>query len=192
MPVILKPVNLGSSVGVAKVSDRDSFELAVENTFRYDNHLLIEEFINGREFEIAVLGNADAEATVAGEVIVSSDYEFYDFEAKYVDAKGAETRIPAEIDVDTLKQVKELVLESYRVLRCEDYARVDFFIDVDGKIYINEINTIPGFTNISMFPQLWEHEGLGNRQLISKMIDLCLDRHRQKNRLMTDFESGLN
>ena len=191
MPVIVKPVNLGSSVGVSKASDRPSFMRAIEDTFSYDNGVLIEEFVQGREFEIAILGNREPEATVPGEVIVSPDYEFYDFNAKYVDADGATTEIPAKLDTETIDRVKKEAIRAYRALQCCDYSRVDFFVDNSGEIFINEINTIPGFTNISMFPKLWEYEGLDNTALISKLIDLSVQRFQEKNRITTDFESGL-
>jgi D-alanine-D-alanine ligase len=191
MPVIVKPVNLGSSVGVSKATDQASFEAAIEETFKYDNEVLIEEFIEGREFEIAVLGNEDPKATVPGEVIVSEDYEFYDFHAKYVDADGASTVIPADIPESIVETVKEETLKAYKALNCCDYARVDFFLDSENNIYINEINTIPGFTNISMFPKLWEYEGINNQSLIDKLISLCLKRHNVRNRIITDFDSEL-
>jgi len=192
MPVIVKPVNLGSSVGVSKASDKASFESAIAETFKYDNEVLIEEFIEGREFEIAVLGNEEPRATVPGEVIVSDEYEFYDFEAKYVDADGASTEIPANMPPQLIEEVKSETIKAYKALFCCDYARVDFFLDGANNIYINEINTIPGFTNISMFPKLWEYEGIGNSALIDKLIQLCLDRYNSKNRITTNFDSELN
>ena len=191
MPVIIKPVNLGSSVGVAKATNEASLLQAIENTFEYDNSVLIEEFVEGREFEIAVLGNSDPKPTVPGEVIISGSYEFYDFNAKYVDPNGATTKIPADLSSAVVEKVQTETIKAYRALNCCDYARVDFFIDKNEKIYINEINTIPGFTNISMFPKLWEYEGISNKDLISKLVDLCFERYQLKNRVTTDFESDL-
>ena len=191
-PVIIKPVNLGSSVGVSKVNSKDDLTAGIREGFRYDNEIIIEEFIEGREIECAVLGNNPPVSTPPGEIIVTGDHEIYDFEAKYVDEKGSDLRIPAEIEIGIVEEVKSLAVKAFQVLGCADYARVDMFLKENGDVFINEINTIPGFTSISMFPKLWEFSGLSYSELITRMIDLALRRFDDEKRTETHFESRLN
>jgi len=190
-PFIIKPVSLGSSVGVEKVSTKEVFDSKIENAFRYDNQVLIEEFVEGREFEIGVLGNQNLKSTIPGEVVLNSNYEFYSFDAKYVDPDAAQIHVPAELDPEIITRAKSLAERSFTVLNCNDFARVDFFVTRDDEVLINEINTIPGFTNISMFPKLWEYEGISYPDLITRLIELALERHAQLDRLSTDFKSDL-
>jgi len=191
LPMIVKPVNLGSSVGVHKVTDQASFDAALADAFTYDDEILIEEFIEGREMECAVLGNAHARASQAGEIIVKG-HDFYSFEAKYVDAAGASIVIPAPADDKLLKEIQEQTLLAYRALHCEDLARIDLFVTDEGKVYINEINTIPGFTDISMYPKLWELEDISYQALLSQLADHALARYQEKQNLDTNFISALS
>lgn len=177
LPFIVKPVNLGSSVGITKVKNKNDFEQAIKTGFTYDYTLLIEEFISGRELECAVLGNKDAKASNPGEIIVSDRYEFYSYEAKYEDESAVTIQIPAEVDADLIATIQSLCVKSYHALYCENYARVDLFLSNDGKVYINEINTIPGFTDVSMFPSLWAQHDINYPDLIDQIIDLALEGH---------------
>lgn len=191
LPMIVKPANLGSSVGVHKINKEADFAAALADCFRYDQEVLIEEFITGREMECAVMGNADAQASQAGEIIVQG-HEFYSFEAKYVDAGGSRLIIPAETEAELLEEIKKQSIMAYKALFCEDLARIDLFVTAAGKVYINEINTIPGFTNISMYPKLWELEGISYPQLITKLVALALEKYEEQRQLQTNFESALS
>ena len=143
---------------------------AIEEAFRYDSKVLIEEFVQGREIECSVLGNEDPIASVPGEVI--PQHEFYSYEAKYLDENGAILKIPAELPEATVCEVQRLAVEAFRVLCCEGMARADFFLREDGEVLVNEINTIPGFTRISMYPKLWEASGLPYPKLLDRLIEL--------------------
>jgi D-alanine-D-alanine ligase len=185
LPLFVKPANLGSSVGVHKVRSKDDFDAAVADAFRYDNKIIIEENIFGREIEIAVLGNADPTASVAGEVIPQHD--FYSYEAKYIDQKGAVLHVPAKLPADVLAQAQELAVETFKVLCCEGMSRVDLFLRPDGSLIVNEINTIPGFTKISMYPKLWEESGLPYSELLDKLIQFAIERFEREQALKTSF-----
>ncbi|GHB47719.1 D-alanine--D-alanine ligase A [Pseudovibrio japonicus] len=185
LPFFVKPANLGSSVGVHKVTDRTSFSSAIQDSFGYDNKILIEEFVNGRELECAVLGNRNPYASVVGEIISISD--FYSYETKYIDENGANLEIPAAIDDETSDRVRELALEVFRVLEGEGLGRVDFFMKDTGELIVNEINTLPGFANISMYPRLWEVSGLSYTDLISRLIELSIERFEKLENLKTSF-----
>ncbi|HEX9974792.1 MAG TPA: D-alanine--D-alanine ligase A, partial [bacterium] len=148
--------------------------------------ILIEEFIKGREIEVSVLGNENPIASFPGEII--PQHEFYSYNAKYIDEKGAVLKIPAELPVETIKTLQEIAIQAYRVLCCEGMARVDFFLRNDREIFISELNTIPGFTKISMYPKLWEASGIPYSQLIDRLIQLALDRAERENKLKISFE----
>lgn len=170
-PLFVKPARAGSSVGVSKAFNEEEFERALEEAWAYDNKLLVERAMTGRELEVAVLGNDDPQATVAGEIKANAD--FYTYYAKYDPNSSAEVVIPAEdVDDETQFKLKETALKVYRLLECKGMARVDFFLTDDGQIYVNELNTIPGFTNISMYPKLWRHEGLRYSDLVEKLLSL--------------------
>jgi D-alanine-D-alanine ligase len=186
-PFILKPANLGSSVGVFKVKSADEYKTAYRDAFQYDHTLILETFIEGVELECAIKGNKNASATIAGEVVVKGEHEFYSYDAKYEDPEGSETIIPARIPKQHFDEIKGLCVKAYHAMGCKDYARVDLFLTNEGKVYLNEINTLPGFTDISMFPKLWEYEGVGYTDLISELIQLCLMRKAESDRLSTDF-----
>lgn len=187
LPFIVKPISLGSSVGISKVANQEEFTKALADALQYDQGLLAEEFISGRELECAVLGNAGAKASDPGEIIVSPQYEFYTYQAKYEDPNAVIIKIPAILDTSMAEQIKDFSLRSYKALRCEDFARVDLFLKDDQSIYINEINTIPGFTDSSMFPSLWAQHGISYSDLITKIIHLALERFESKKQLNRDY-----
>lgn len=179
LPLFIKPSNMGSSIGVSRATDLESAAAAIESAAEFDRFVLIEEAIQGREIEVAVIGNEDTDASVAGEIIAGAD--FYDFDDKYQD--GAQLVIPAELTADELAEVQTLALAAVAACRVEGLARVDFFYeasDHDGRGWlINEINTMPGFTPISMYPKLWQASGLDYADLIDRLIELALARHRR-------------
>ena len=182
LPVFIKPANMGSSVGVSKVRNEAEFKKAVAEAFKYDTKILIEEFINGREIECAVLGNDEPIASVPGEIIANQ--EFYSYDAKYID-KGSVAEIPAKIDKKTAKLVRKLAVKTFKVLNCEGLGRVDCFLTKQGEVYVNEINTIPGFTDISMYPKLWEASGITQGKLLDILINLAIERFNKEKKLKT-------
>jgi D-alanine-D-alanine ligase len=183
MPLFIKPANLGSSVGISKVTQPAQFGVAVKEAFRYDNKIIIEQCIRGREIECSVLGNDRPIASLPGEIIVG--HEFYSYDAKYIDDKGARLEIPAKLPMAVVKRVRALALKAYKTLCCEGMARVDFFVQANGRVLVNEINTIPGFTAISMYPKMWAASGISYPKLIDRLIQLALQRHRSEMRLKT-------
>ncbi|UII24621.1 D-alanine--D-alanine ligase [Fulvivirga maritima] len=187
LPFMAKAANLGSSVGVHKVSSEEKFKQALEDIFKFDKTVIFEEFVEGRELECAVMGNDDPQATFPGEIVVSSDYEFYTYDAKYLDPEAAKLQIPAEVSEEIAKKIQKLSVQSYKALACEDFARVDLFLKENGDIIINEINTIPGFTNSSMFPMMWKERGLEFTPLLTKLIELALAKHEASQRLSNNF-----
>jgi D-alanine-D-alanine ligase len=183
MPLFIKPANLGSSIGISKVTQPAQFGVAVQEAFRYDNKIVIEECIRGREIECSVLGNERPIASLPGEIVVR--HEFYSYDAKYIDEKGARLEIPAKLPKAIVKKVRATALEAYKTLCCEGMARVDFFVQANGRVLVNEINTIPGFTEISMYPKMWAASGISYPKLIDRLIQLALQRHRSERRLKT-------
>jgi D-alanine-D-alanine ligase len=171
MPVFVKPANLGSSVGISKVKNTAELSAAVENAFSYDSKILIEEAIVGREIECSVLGNEHPTASVPGEVI--STHDFYSYEAKYLDENGAALKVPAELSEETKKQIQSMAVQVFKTLECEGLGRVDFFLKENGEILVIEINTMPGFTKISMYPRMWEVSGISYTELIDRLIELA-------------------
>jgi D-alanine-D-alanine ligase len=186
-PFFIKPANMGSSVGISKVHDESEFNAALRLAFQYDSKIIVEEFIPGRELECAVLGNETAGASVAGEII--STHEFYSYDAKYLDENGAALEIPANISGETQKRVQELAIRTFQTLCCEGLSRVDFFLRENGDILVNEINTMPGFTKISMYPKLWEASGIGYTELISRLIGLAVSRFEKERLLKTVYRA---
>lgn len=184
LPLFIKPANLGSSVGIHKVRDREEFDRAVRDAFEYDNKVLIEECIDGREIECSVLGNDQPVASVLGEILPS--HEFYSYEAKYLDESGAALEIPAKLPREISERIRQVAVKTFRVLCCEGMARVDFFLRNGDEIIVNEINTIPGFTRISMYPKLWEASGLPYSELIDKLIALAMEKFEREKGLKTD------
>jgi len=182
-PLFVKPANLGSSVGVSKVTEPASVAEAVGLAASYDEWIIVEEGARGREIEVAVLGNVEPRASVPGEIVPGGD--FYDYDDKYVDG-SAELLIPADLPADVVADVQRLAVEAFVVLRCDGMARVDFFYEADGRgLLLNELNTIPGFTPISMYPKLWDASGLPYDQLIDELVRLALERHERRSRFST-------
>jgi D-alanine-D-alanine ligase len=183
LPAFVKPANLGSSVGVTKAHDEAELRDALSEAFRYDEYVIVEEAIDGREVEVAVLGNASPRASLPGEVVPS--HEFYDFDDKYLDGTAG-LRIPAPLPDEATERVRELAIDAYRALRVDGMARADFFYEEDGRGFlVNELNTIPGFTPISMYPKLWEASGLPYDELVDELVRLALERHARRSRFDT-------
>ena len=179
-PVFVKPANLGSSVGISKARNCEELKTAIELARAYDRKIIIERGITGREFECAVLGNDDPIAAAPCEILPSR--EFYDYDDKYL-LDQAQTVIPADLSPEQTAEMQRLAVECYRAVECEGMARVDFLLEsATGKLYINEINTIPGFTSISMYPKMWEYSGLPMPKLVDRLIELALERHAAKQR----------
>ncbi|MGH7986275.1 MAG: D-alanine--D-alanine ligase family protein, partial [Candidatus Binataceae bacterium] len=188
-PVFVKPNALGSSIGISKVKRRTELTAALANAFQYDRKVLIEAACQGREFECSVLGNERPECSVPGEVIVRGGHEFYSYDSKYVDPEGSETRVPAELPRAVSKRLRDLSAAAFKLLSLRGMARVDFLARADlSEIFINEVNTIPGFTSISMYPKLWEASGLPLPRLIDRLVDLALEHHRAQARLRYTYQ----
>jgi D-alanine-D-alanine ligase len=181
-PLFVKPANMGSSVGVSKARNREQLAAAITLATHYDGKLLVEAAVpNAREIEVSVLGNDAPVASIAGEIIPA--HEFYDYSAKY-ESEGSQLLIPARLDAATMQQVRELAVCAFQALECEGLARVDFLVAGDtGEIFLNEVNTLPGFTRISMYPKLWEASGLSYPDLVHRLLELGLERfaERQEN-----------
>lgn len=186
VPLFIKPANMGSSVGVSKVKNKEEFDKAIKDSFYYDTKIIIEETIVGREIECSVLGNQDPIASVPGETL--PNHEFYSYEAKYIDENGATLKIPADIPEETKKKIRELAVKTFKTLECEGLGRVDFFLKENGELFVIEINTIPGFTKISMYPQLWEASGISYTDLIDQLLQLAIERFEQEQELKTSFD----
>jgi len=185
LPVFVKPANLGSSVGISKVKERGELVPALFEAARYDHKLLVERAVDAREIEVALLGNDPIEASVAGEI--RTRREWYDYEAKYVD-DDTELLIPAPIDAAQSRVAREMAIEAVRVLEGAGLARVDFLMDRHtGELFVNEVNSLPGFTQGSMYPRLWEASGLPYAALLDRLIELALARHREKQELETVY-----
>jgi D-alanine-D-alanine ligase len=189
-PVFVKPANLGSSVGVHKVKEPGGLDAALEDAFNYDRKVLVEAAVNAREIEVSVLENlqagADPLVSIPGEI--DPAHEFYSYEAKYLDEKGAALIIPAKLDAEETKRAQEIGRKVFTALECEGMARVDLFLDrTSGEFLFNELNTIPGFTSISMYPKLWEASGISYQELLSKLVDLAIARHEKKKTLVREF-----
>ena len=182
-PFFIKPANMGSSVGISKVREESEYSAAINDAFLYDTKIIIEEYIPGREIECAVLGNEEPAASVPGEIIPT--HEFYSYDAKYLDEKGAAPEIPAKLDEETKRRIQELAVKVFQALCCEGLSRVDFFLKENGEIIVNEINTMPGFTKVSMFPKLWEASGVSYTELITRLIELAISRFEKERVLKT-------
>src|SRR4051794_1976043 len=177
-PMFVKPANLGSSVGISKAHDEGELEAAFALAKQFDRKVIVERAIEGRELECSVLGNEAPMASLPCEILPSR--EFYDYEDKYL-LDTARTQVPAELTAERTVELRRLAVECYRAVECEGMARVDFFLENEtNRLYINEINTIPGFTSISMYPKMWEHSGIPFGTLLDQLIEFAIDRHRQK------------
>jgi len=179
-PMFVKPANMGSSVGISKVRNKAELKAALLLASKYDRRIIVEEGINCREVETGVIGNESPEAACVGEIVAKAD--FYDYKAKYSDDAGTMILVPADIDDDTRERVRSIAVKAYLALDCAGFARVDFMIDRDtGAVYVNEINTIPGFTKYSMFPMLWGESGLPFGELVERIVDYGYERYNAKN-----------
>jgi D-alanine-D-alanine ligase len=191
-PVFVKPNALGSSIGTSKVRSPDQLAAALEDAFQYDRKALIEAACIGHEFECAVLGNDEPEASVPGEVIVKPGYDFYSYESKYLDPEGSVTQIPADVPQYVSDRIRALSIAAFKTLELRGMARVDFFTSRDfSAIFVNEVNTIPGFTSISMYPKMWEASGLPLPKLIERLIELALEEHRERAALKFTYRPKL-
>ncbi|HXR43902.1 MAG TPA: D-alanine--D-alanine ligase, partial [Pseudolysinimonas sp.] len=186
-PVFVKPANLGSSVGISKAISDESLAGAMRLAFEFDRKVVVEAGVpDAREIECAVLGNDDPEASVPGEIIVTHADGFYSYAAKYLDPNGASWQIPADIAPETAAVVRRLSVQAFKALELAGMARVDFFLGrQSGAVFLNEVNTIPGFTTISMYPKMWEASGLSYPALLDRLIALAIERHAEKQRLRT-------
>ncbi|MNF63244.1 D-alanine--D-alanine ligase A [compost metagenome] len=178
LPLFVKPANQGSSVGVSKVTDEAEYIAAVELALSFDTKVLIESAVSGREIECAVLGNEDAIASGCGEIIVRSG--FYSYDSKYIDDQAAEVVVPANISPEASERIRAMAVEAFQILGCSGLARVDVFLTDNGEVLINEINSLPGFTRISMYPKLWQATGMTYSELVTRLIELALDKHRAR------------
>ena len=186
-PMFVKPSNSGSSIGISKAHDRKELVVAVRLAADFDRRILVEKGVtNAREIECSVLGNDDPEASIPGEIIPSN--EFYDYDAKYVDGKS-QSLIPAKLPRATVRKIQRIAIDAFRILDCAGMARVDFFVTrKTNRVFLNEINTIPGFTSISMYPKLWQASGLSYSALLDRLIQLALERHAQRKQLRTRYQ----
>ncbi len=184
-PCFVKPANLGSSVGISKARERGELQRGLDEAAQYDRRLLVEHGVNAREIEVSVLGNDEPEASLPGEIVPCN--EFYDYAAKYLDGKS-QLLIPAPLTEAQTREVRELAVQAFQALDCAGMARADFLLCRDsGRLYINELNTIPGFTSISMYPKLWEASGLPYPRLIDRLIELAIDRREERRRLRCEY-----
>lgn len=183
LPLFVKPANLGSSVGISKVHNEEEFLQGVEEAFKYDHKLIVEETIQGREIECAILGNEKPLASIPGEVINLKG--FYSYDAKYIDEDSSLLEMPAKLSSAEVELIQKTAIKTFQVLSCEGLARVDVFLTSKGKVLVNEINTLPGFTKISMYPKLWEISGISYTDLIDRLLSLALEKFKRDQALKT-------
>lgn len=177
LPLFVKPANQGSSVGVSKVKRAEDLRAALDEAFRFDHKALVEQAVVGREIECAVLGNEHPQASGCGEIVLAD--EFYAYDTKYLNEAGARVAVPADIPDEACQRIRAIAIQAFQALECSGMARVDVFLTPDGEVVINELNTLPGFTNISMYPKLWQAAGLSYRDLITALIELALEKGAQ-------------
>ncbi len=186
-PCFVKPANLGSSVGISKATETKSLNEAIALATKFDRKIVVERGVDAREIEVSVLGNDQARASLPGEIIPQSA-DFYDYKAKYVDANGARLMIPADLSAEQTAEIQRLAVLAFQAIDGAGLGRVDFFLEREtGQLLLNEINTMPGFTSISMYPKLWEASGIGYGELIDRLIELAFERHREKSCNMTSY-----
>lgn len=184
-PCFVKPANSGSSVGISKVKSPDHLVTALNLALQYDRKIIVELGLDAREIEVGVLGNDDPEVSVLGEVIPAN--EFYDYKAKYINGEST-LIIPADVGLEQEREIRNLAIRAFQAVDCSGLARVDFFIEKNtNRVFVNEINTMPGFTKHSMFPKLWEESGLSYSQLINRLIELALERHGDRQQIVTEY-----
>ncbi len=185
LPFFIKPANMGSSIGISKIHNESEYTDGVAMAFDFDTKIILEEYIPGREIECSVLGNENPIASIPGEVI--SNHEFYSYDAKYIDESGAILEIPAKISDKEIKNIQSLAIKTFQTLSCEGLGRVDFFLKENGELVVNEINTIPGFTKISMYPKLWEASGISYTELIDRLVQLAIKRFAKEQKLKSQI-----
>jgi len=186
-PMFVKPANAGSSVGVSKVNSPEDLNAALTLAFRYDTKVLVEAAVNAREVECSVMGNEAPKASIPGEIIVTHKDGFYSYDAKYIDAAGSHLQIPAPLPEEVAELIKDLAVQVFKTLELSGLARVDFFVERGTlEVYLNEVNTMPGFTAVSMYPKMWEASGLSQRELVNQLVDLARERHAEQSRLETN------
>jgi D-alanine-D-alanine ligase len=186
-PCFVKPANLGSSVGISKATDAKTLNEAIALAAKFDRKIVVERGVDAREIEVSVLGNDQPRASLPGEIIPQSA-DFYDYKAKYVDANGARLMIPADLSEEQTAEIQRLAVLAFQAIDGAGLGRVDFFLEREtGKLLLNEINTMPGFTSISMYPKLWEASGIGYGELIDRLIELAFERHHEKSRNLTSY-----
>jgi D-alanine-D-alanine ligase len=185
-PLFVKPANMGSSVGISRVMNLDELYPAIDLAFKYDAKVVVEQEIPGREIECSVLGNENPIASIPGEIVTKEG--FYSYDSKYIDKDGAVLIIPADIDPETIERIQTTALRAFERLECSGMARVDMFLSDQGEIYVNEVNSIPGFTRISMYPKLWEASGISYPDLIDRLISLAIEDFERRNQLKTRRE----
>ncbi len=186
-PCFVKPANSGSSVGIYKIKDKEALHEAAEKAFRYDTKVLFEKAVSCREIEFALLGNDEVLCSQPGEIVPR--HEFYSYEAKYIDIDGAQLLVPAQIEAERAESMRNSAISAYKVLGLSGLCRIDFFIDRnDASWYINEVNTFPGFTSISMYPRLMEHTGIAYEQLLDRLVELAFEQYRVKSSIKTEYD----
>ena len=184
LPLFIKPANMGSSVGVSKVEDEAAYDEAVRLALAFDDKVLVESAVKGREIECAVLGNEQPIASGCGEIVVGSG--FYSYDSKYIDEDAAKVVVPADIPAEASERIRQLAVDAFLALECSGLARVDVFLTETGEVLINELNSLPGFTRISMYPKLWQAAGMTYSELVSRLIDLAIERHTARRNLQTN------
>lgn len=184
--LFVKAASLGSSVGTLPVKTESEFNAAIATVFRYDDRLIVEPWVRGREIECAVLGNGNPKAALPSEIVLHHDY--YSYEAKYIDSNGATTIISAKLPESLIKRIQQIAIDAFKAVHCSGMARVDFFITNNDEVLVNEINTIPGFTNTSLYPKMWEASGLPCRKLLDQLIELALERYQDQQKLIRRYE----
>ncbi|KJK01884.1 D-alanine--D-alanine ligase [Pseudomonas sp. 21] len=184
LPLFIKPANMGSSVGVSKVEDEAGYDEAVRLALAFDDKVLVESAVKGREIECAVLGNEQPIASGCGEIVVGSG--FYSYDSKYIDEEAAKVVVPADIPAEASERIRQLAVDAFLALECSGLARVDVFLTESGEVLINELNSLPGFTRISMYPKLWQATGMTYSELVSRLIDLAIERHAARRNLQTN------
>ncbi|MGC4011145.1 MAG: D-alanine--D-alanine ligase [Pseudomonas sp.] len=184
LPLFIKPANMGSSVGVSKVEDAAAYDEAVRLALAFDDKVLVESAVKGREIECAVLGNEQPIASGCGEIVVGSG--FYSYDSKYIDEDAAQVVVPADIPAEASERIRQLAVEAFLALECSGLARVDVFLTDGGEVLVNELNSLPGFTRISMYPKLWQAAGMTYSELVSRLIDLAIERHAARRNLQTN------
>ncbi|MDF1549489.1 MAG: D-alanine--D-alanine ligase [Bacteroidales bacterium] len=187
--LFVKPANMGSSVGVSSAKDKKEFEIALKEAFLYDDKVIVEEKITGREIECAVLGNDFPKASIPGEIVPTKS--FYSYESKYLDDNDARLDIPAKLEADIFPVIQDLAIKTYQCLECKGMTRVDMFLKPDNSLVINEINTIPGFTKISMYPALWSYSGIPQTELIDQLIQFAIEEFEHQNKLESSYTNSI-